>query len=171
MRHIDFFLGLVVLLIGSCLQPKAAQDQGLVENAATNDSHWIHDAQLRQIMAELEREKRVSWPQEIEDEYTAARSESVAEALGKASQLADKLAEAAIRIPRAVAPIEMAEVDRRSFQSQVDTLRDQALRLQTSADAGDLEAMRRTLASIDATCNSCHQRFRDFSGPIDPDLR
>lgn len=70
------------------------------------------------------------------------------------------------RISDGAARINIAEVDRRSFLAQAETLHDQALRLGVVAGTADVNGLRDVLASIRTTCNSCHERFRDFSGSI-----
>lgn len=130
--------------------------------------HWIQDARLRAIMRDLERETIVSWPQEIQDRYPpATKSQQAVKALEEACWLADGLAKAAGRIPAAVAHIDMSEADRRGFLAQVETLRDQAQKLEEVAGQADLDGMRQVLSHIRQTCNACHERFRDFAGPMD----
>jgi cytochrome c556 len=80
--------------------------------------------------------------------------------------LAISLADTSQAIPDAVAGISMAEVDRIGFAAQAQTLHDQALRLAESAALEDFEAVREYLNAIESTCNSCHERFRDFAGPL-----
>lgn len=157
----------VMLYVVTACQPSLKRDQ---DAAPPNEArgHWVQGPQLRAIMHDLERQVQTSWPQEIEDEYHAGlRSRNAAKALEEACWLADGLAEAAEQIPHAVADTKMAEVDRRGFLAQVETLRDQARELELVAGNADVDGMRRVLESIDATCNSCHVRFRDFAGPLE----
>jgi len=159
-------LGALACVVAAC-QPSQKRDQDGPASSFAPTEHWVQSQRLRAIMVDLERQVRTTWPQEIEDEYRAgAGSRSAAKALEEACWLADGLAGAAQRIPDAVAHIDMAEVDRRSFMAQVETLRDQAQQLELVAGNADVEGMRRVLDTIDQTCNSCHERFRDFSGPI-----
>ncbi len=138
-------------------------------NVANGAIHWVHDARLREIMDELDRGLFKSWPQEVENEYAEVDLRKHKASLAEAHELAEALADAAGRIPQAVAHVKMAEVDRRSFVAQVETLRDQAGRLSEAASSRDPDAMRSVLGAISATCNSCHQRFRDIAGPMTPD--
>ena len=39
---------------------------------STGASHAVHTAQLRKVMKDLGRRRRVSWPQEVEEEYAEA---------------------------------------------------------------------------------------------------
>jgi cytochrome c556 len=60
----------------------------------------------------------------------------------------------------------MQEADRAGFTAEAHTLRDQANRLRDAARQQRLPQMRRDLDSIHATCLSCHNRYRDFSGQL-----
>ena len=129
--------------------------------------HWVHDARLRGIMEDLDRELLKSWPQEVESEYAKVDVRRHEDRLDEARELADALADAAGSISSAVADIEMTAIDRRNFVSQAATLRDQAGRLSEAASARDPDAMRYALNAISETCNACHQQFRDIAGPIE----
>lgn len=155
--------GVCLLVLTSACALRRGTDGG--PRSIQESPHWIQDARLREIMNELESLTVKSWPQEIEAEYSQAEQYRLAQALWEARQLADGLARAADQIPVAVSHVSMSEADRRSFAAQVDVLRDQAVRLSEGAALGDRTAMQRVLDQIDATCNSCHERFRDISGP------
>jgi len=137
-------------------------------DADASPSHAVQSEELRQIMNRLDELQLTVWPQELQAEYASAEEYAAAKALWEARQLADALAVAAETIPISVEHMPMSEADRRSFTSQVETLREQAVRLEQAAALGDRERMRRVLASIDETCLSCHERFRDISGPLSP---
>lgn len=162
-----FATSLFLLVVGACAVRQASQPELSPSLNAEGERHWVHDERLRTIMADLEKQRRTSWPQEIQDEYAALSVKERTQALDQACVLAERLAESAGRIPATVANIKMPEVDRRSFLAQAETLHDQAKRLGDASAAGDVDRMRDVLASINETCQSCHQRFRDISGPID----
>ena len=116
-------------------------------------------------MAELERAARTDWPQELEGDVGSLdpqHDRRMQEAIGQSTALGD----AAQRLPEIGSSVRMEEVDRRSFHAQAATLYDQAIRLETAARDGDLHAMQKVLADVEATCRSCHTRFRDISGPL-----
>jgi len=161
-------LGLVGILVpaGSCTVKSQDQFGGHGQKPVQGNGHWVQDARLREIMAELDREHSAVWPQEIEDEYRDRTTARSGRAYDELEELAAKLSETARRIPDAVAHISMPEVDRRSFLAQAETLHDQADRLRVSAAQDDLDEIRQALNSIEATCDSCHRRFRDFAGPL-----
>lgn len=128
--------------------------------------HWVHDQRLREIMSSLVLEQ--PWPERIDDRHVHRRDEESRAALSDARKLALALAGTAKEIPGLVAKVRMSEADRRSFQAQADTLFDQAEKLRRTAERGDVKAMQEVLFEIDATCSSCHTRFRDFSGLLGP---
>ncbi len=117
-------------------------------------------------MTVLERETMASWPQEVENEYAAKDADQTEQAFNEASTLAVQLANSATVIATLSNSIRMSEADRRAFVAQADTLHDQAQRLFEATKANDLEHMRADLNSIQATCKSCHERFREFTGPL-----
>ncbi len=133
---------------------------------SAGSSHGVQDARLREIMQELDALKWTTWPQEVEAEYRDAVPPGAAQPFQQARELAEGLARAADQIPLTVEHVKMTEVDRRSFLTQVDVLKEQARRLERSAAQTDREAMHRHLVALNETCLSCHDRFREFSGPI-----
>ncbi len=132
------------------------------------NGHWVHDERLRTLMAELDRAARTDWPQELEGEVNLI-GPSRDTCLTEAADHAMALAGAAKRMSETTRGLQLAEVDRRSFDAQIATLHDQAQRLEQSARTGDIHNMQTVLAEIQATCQSCHTRFRDVSGPLVPD--
>lgn len=137
-----------------------------VRKASQSEGHWVTDARLRDAMRDIDRLSMTSWPQEVETEFSQVDAYASAKAFWEARQLAEGLRAAAERIPELVSHIKMSAADRRSFEALVHTLRDQSDELKERAALGDRSGMRTALASIDATCNSCHVRFRDFAGPL-----
>jgi|GEM_PF-1346764 len=128
--------------------------------------HWVQDARLREVMADLDRQVAVSWPQETQEEYMSTTSVSAARQLEEACWLADALAAGADKIRSTLEGSDLNDADRKEFLTHVDELRFRAERLQKSAEQADVVAMRRVLDSIDHTCNSCHNRFRAVAGPL-----
>jgi len=156
----------IVLVFFSCAQPGAKQERQRAYSEEAETRHWVQSERLRVVMDVLERDTLSTWPQEVENEYAEIEAEKAGRALAEAGKLAEALVSSASRIPEAVMKVRMSEADRRAFVAQADTLRDQAQLLYDAAAAQDLQRMRTQLDSITATCRSCHDRFRDFSGPM-----
>lgn len=127
--------------------------------------HWAQDPRLRVLMAELNRENP-SWPsgppREPESPVAATRPYQFDEM----AVLASDLAKAAADIPPATRTIPMSEADRSGFLAEAGTLRAQAAELHDAAIRRDVGQMQRQMDGINATCISCHSRFRDFAGQL-----
>jgi hypothetical protein len=127
--------------------------------------HWVQDAQLRTLMHDLSDKTQQNWPKDLpldpEDQQTSRSRNTMG-----AAKLSDGLAAAAERIPASVSAASISEADRAGFQAEADTLREQALRLGRAARANQVEQMQESLDAINATCISCHSRYRDLSGEL-----
>lgn len=163
---------LVALLTVSCATSGARDSSakgGGVGPVPDEARHAVHTAQLRRIMKDLGRRRRVSWPQEVEAEYAADERERRAETLERSKRAASSLAMAARLIPSAITDAKMSEADRAGFTEEVDRLYKDAAELRRLAALGDVRGMKRKLAEIDTTCRACHDRYRDVAGPLGPD--
>lgn len=158
---------LALLPLTACHQAGTASAADGRGNGAANGAaagHWVFDARLREIMADLDRQARTTWPQEIETTQVSVSEPALTAALDEACKAAAALADGARRIPDAVARTKMSRADRDAFLALVETLRSQAVELDRRAAERDLPGMRTVLADIDDTCASCHVRFRDYAG-------
>jgi hypothetical protein len=116
-------------------------------------------------MAEMDQASQAAWPQELEG--TAPRTTAgMSDTLATAARHADLLADTAREIPATVDLKQLSLAERQAFLAIAETLHRQAGELADSARAGDLSAMHRVRDELAATCNACHQRFRDVSGPM-----
>jgi len=160
---------IVLVFAVSCLPSSVDQDRQTGAATGMEEKHWVQGAQLREIMTALERDVRITWPQEMEKvDCPVGTSVRAAKMLEKACWLADGLAKTADRIPKAMSGVKMTEDNRRVFLTLADTLRMQAERLGKMAGTCNVDGMRNTLVAIDVTCSSCHERFRDIAGPLSP---
>ncbi|MHC5108386.1 MAG: cytochrome c [Planctomycetota bacterium] len=155
----------LTIIVPGCASP-SAENVNQPADAADANGHWVQRTKLRALMQSLGRYRFDLWPQEMEQDRRRQDDKRSATAMTEAESLAEKLAETAMMIPDAVDVNGMAEVDRRGFMAQVQTLYDQSLRLQKAAGERQVDRMRGVLQSIESTCNSCHHRFRDFAGPL-----
>lgn len=137
-----------------------------IASASDPGRHATYSRRLQDVMERLQRETIDHWPEPLDDEHVDAQRKSDRAAFAEARPLADALAFAADEIPRSVRHLVLLEADRRAFEAQAETLRDQALRLSAAARQRDRDQMRQVLDSINATCRSCHARFLDVSGPL-----
>lgn len=163
--HFRMFL-LASLFMGACIARHAPQPAPEHLPPPTAMRHWVYDRELRDLMVELQRETTQHWPQELNDEHTAALSPRRELAFERVGPLADALAQAAEGIPEIVAHLDMPEADRRAFAAQAVTLGDQARRLTVAAGEKNDRNIRIVLDDISATCRACHVRFLDLAGPL-----
>jgi len=162
-------VAIMVILGANCSPRPVASRSAEPTHADQPEAHWVHSQGLQEIMRDLDRESRALWPQEIEESESDAMTAGAQHAFIRASLLASRLATASERIPDAVSDVDMPEADRRAFQAQVDTLAEQARRIEASSRDRDLPRLRRQLTHLESTCQSCHQRFRDYAGVWYPD--
>ncbi len=154
------------LLMSACIARHAPQPGREHLPPPTAMRHWVYDRELRDLMVKLQRETTQHWPQELNDEHTAALSPRREMAFEQVGPLADALAQAADGIPEIVAHLDLSEADRRAFVVQAVTLGDQARRLTLAGREKDESKMRSVLEDISATCRACHVRFLDLTGPL-----
>jgi hypothetical protein len=164
-RHIFSFAAVVVSAFALSCVSRHAENGPNGGPQAYEDRHWVHDQRLRALMADIDRASRTDWPQELQGEIKLT-GPSRETCLLEAVDHGIALAEAAQKMPEVTLRLRLSEVDQRSFSTQAETLYDQAKRLEQTARSGDVGGMQTALAEIDATCRSCHTRFRDVSGPL-----
>ena len=172
-------LGIVAvatLAIASCRQSgterqgEGGADVGSAGRVGQIGEHWVQNERLRDVMKQIS-QHAARWPAGVPDDPEASSrqaQEEADEAFRDAAALADGLAAAAKQIPRSVADHPMSAEDRAGFQSEAARLREEALRLRKAARARRVEPMQRSLDAISSTCISCHSRYRDFTGELEP---
>ncbi|MBE7456684.1 MAG: cytochrome c [Phycisphaerae bacterium] len=151
--------------LGACAKSDRGPVQTEPASGRSPHAHGVFSDRLRAIMTEVERAARTAWPQEVDAESSATASQRAA-ALTRMAGPAAGLEAAAGKLPDAVAHVRLSQADRRAFEALAATLGEQTGTLRARIDAGDLDGARETLTHINATCISCHERFRDVSGPM-----
>lgn len=131
--------------------------------------HWIEDDRLQEVMKKLGTTSASQWPDSLPDDpEVVVTKEDRDRAFSNAAGLASSLADSALRIPGAVAALNMTDVDRKEFARIANELGDQARLLGTAAGRRNVEDMQQRLDAIRASCISCHTRFKDISGDLPP---
>lgn len=151
--------------LGACAKSDRGPVQTEPASGRSPHEHGVFSDRLRAIMTEVEHAARTAWPQEVDVGLSATVSQRAA-ALTRMAGPAAGLEAAAEKLPDAVAHVRFSQADRRAFEALAATLGEQAGMLRARIDAGDLDGARETLTHINATCISCHERFRDVSGPM-----
>jgi len=165
---------IVVLLLASCTPtappesppPPASRAQPSVDNSSPAIPHWIQDKKLRQVMSEVAR-RLPNLPRDGNPGTGLTTRPVSAEEFYQIATIAAALSDSSEQIAPVVTNIAMSDSDRRGFTADTQSLREQAYRLQQAADSHDIDAVKHSMDAINATCISCHSRYRDFSGQID----
>ncbi|HEX8913827.1 MAG TPA: hypothetical protein VF796_15875 [Humisphaera sp.] len=130
--------------------------------------HWVQAPQLRAVMQRVSAAATAGWPKTLpSDVESPADPSAMDRSYEAAAQLADALSASARRIPDAIAGKTMSDDVRTGFLAEASILRTQAEQLGTEARARRAESMARTLDQINATCVTCHSRYRDLAGTLD----
>lgn len=159
-------LTVVVWVLGTACAASDTPEPAPPQSQRGAARHAVHGVELERTMRRLNRLRQQRWPQEVEAEYEARRQEGKERTFQQAEQLAVDLAKTAVQIADAADEAEMVEADRRAFLAKVDVFRAQAEELQEVVGRRDAKAMRSVLREIDKTCQSCHARFREVTGPL-----
>lgn len=143
----------------SCNQPAKHVDHST--HSGGESSHWVHEEQLYRVMTVLHRETSPNV-----DERGAVDYDRAGEFV-RTKDTARWLSGAAARIPDAVADSDMTEEDRLAFDALARELQFTSWDLYEQAAARDVEGMHAAYDRISLTCNSCHNQFREWAGPLE----
>ena len=141
---------LVLTAAGCTARPRS---QGAVPEDAFA-GHVIHGDQLRATMQQLDTLRSARLPQELDRDRVGVFQP------GDAAHTAAQIAESAARIANSAPLAELSPEQRRDFLDLADALREQAAALAADAPSLTTAALRARYAELDASCDTCHQRFR-----------
>jgi hypothetical protein len=152
---------------GGMKQPAGAPlpERGLTTRPMAD--HWMQTPELKALMARLGHAADAT-PRLPGDPEKPPAPEELERAFANAATLAEQLSAASRDIPAAAAWLKLSEGDRRGFVAEAESLGKYAAQLKQDATARQAEAMDRTLTQINATCVTCHTRYRDRSVAPDP---
>jgi cytochrome c556 len=128
--------------------------------------HAVQGQELKTLMARVA-QLNSTLPKDLPGDVETTAGPTLPVAAAATATSADRLAAAALSIPRSVDAKPLGEADRAAFNALAQTLHDQAVRLRGDAEKIHVEAMQRDADAITATCAACHGRFRDLAGPLD----
>ena len=140
--------------------------QGLTNRAMAD--HWMQTPELKALMQRLGQAADASRPRPEDDPEQPPTPAELERTFAYAAALADQLSKASRDIPDAAAWLRLSAEDRRGFVAEAESLGKYAAQLRQDAAARRTDAMDRTLTQINATCVTCHTRYRDRSGVVDP---
>lgn len=163
---VGFVLVLSALVGGSCA-PSA--DEGKPAKVTrTGPQHSVQTPALAALMKVIAMTAADYTPKTLPGDVESHRSPADMEkAYSQAAILADALVTAADRIPFAVQDKSMTQTTREGFLAEAAILKQSAMDLKEQASQKKGEAMTRSLDRINATCITCHSKYRDLTGTLD----
>lgn len=132
-----------------------AENSGqLVRTDAGAAAHAVHSEDLRKAMRDLNYRSKEEVAAEI---YTGTPTPTN---MSHVARSADVMARTAERIPDLLGNTDLTVEERQEFVSLASRLVTQSRELKTQAQAGNAAGVRRAMDRVNATCDSCHTRFR-----------
>ena len=159
---------LATLPLASCEHgnpPPVQQQHTSAPPMATPRQHWVQGERLRKVMDQISG-LRGAFPKGLPEDAESPSGREARQALAEAAAVSNALADAARQIADVVETRKLSEADRRGFLAEALTLHDQAILLRNAARRNQLEPLQGMLDNINATCISCHSRYRDLSGDM-----
>jgi len=152
-------LTLVLMTLASCATGIPEGGMAL-KNTGPADLHSVSDQRLRTIMQGLKSLTIDRFDSELEIEKQEQRyyreMASIAEAVGHSASL----------IPESGAIQELSPKQKKQFSMFARRLSEQANAMKRLADGGNGRALRSSMRRMIATCNACHDRFRNMNRDI-----
>jgi hypothetical protein len=143
-------------ILASCQSQRARYEMKLADTGAPA-LHAVHAERLEQLMKLIDEMRFVYLPPEKETEPYRHRQKA------EAAKVAQRLADAAHRIPEALPEGELDEDEYKLFMKLVKQLEEDALYMKEQADKKSRDGMVKAGDRIVATCNACHSAFRPQS--------
>lgn len=145
---------LVGVVMLACSGPAQRRYEEQLAETPAPAEHKIHGERLAELMRGLARLRTERLPPAMEVEtQREVRAQRLAE-------VALALAGSARKIPAASDASELDADQRREFRLLADQLRSRSERLAELARQRPTPDLEPQLASVDATCDACHERFR-----------
>jgi len=162
-------LGAVVVQSPGCAGASESRRRDADRPIEPLKQHSVQTPQLEALMKVIamtaaERTPR-TLPSDVES--TQPTREDLDKSYQQAIVLADALVTAAGRIPFAVEGKTVPPETLRGFLDEAQILKNSAEELRSNAQQRRGEAMSRSLDRINATCITCHSKYRDLSGAMD----
>lgn len=153
MRRLVLLLLAAWLATSGCRGPALWRYEKRVDESPPSAVHGVHQQRLQQLMDDLDRLRNERLPRAFD-----VRSEEERRAR-EVARVAGDLANSATQIP-AAAPAGLDERERAAFLALARELEQRTRRLAEQAESLTPEQRGTLLEEIDATCASCHRRFR-----------
>ncbi|QOV89284.1 cytochrome c [Humisphaera borealis] len=170
--HYSTTFGVALAIVGlwsaSCTSTPEAPKPTPASSMKTAGKHSVQTPQLQALMKVISMTAADYTPKTLPaDVETPKPAADLEKAYAQASVLADALVTAADRIPFAIEDKPLSKETREGFLSEAKRLKQSAVELKDHASHKQGEAMTRALDRINATCITCHSRYRDLTGTLD----
>ena len=132
---------------------------------AIQGQHWMQGERLKTVMGQIVG-LHEAFPKGLPEDAESPDGVKARRVLTELASVANALANTATNIPAAVENKSMSDADRRGFRAEAIRLHDQAILLRDAARARQVEPLQGMRDDINATCISCHSRYRDISGDL-----
>jgi len=157
-RQASLVLALIITLplLPACSSDPASESLEL-DNTGKADIHVISSERLRIIMRKMKALtfNRYESALEIEKEQTRYFREmaEIAEAVGKSAESVSLIGNG----------LELNRIQQKEFVRLASQLKSQAKEIRLQAGSGRGNGLEKKMHNMIATCNSCHDRFRDMA--------
>lgn len=129
--------------------------------------HWLQHAELRSLMKQIEEDRQKTVNTVAVGDAATLHPDAHRDFLA-ASEAAKRLALSAKEMRKVTADIQMTEEDRKAFDEEVDALRNEARKFSIITRKRRADLIEERMQALEATCISCHTRFRDMAGEWQP---
>ena len=153
---------IALMALASCEHQRPPAQQRAI---ATPGQHWMQDARLKKVMEQIAG-LHGAFPKGLPADAESPEGREARQALAELAAVSNALADAAQNIPAAVENKTMSADDRSGFVAEAARLRDQAITLRDAARNNRIEPLQGMQDNINATCISCHSRYRDIAGAL-----
>jgi hypothetical protein len=152
--------GCAAPLAWGCAGPAQLRYEEQVERTAPAAVHGVHERRLREQMEDLERLRFERLPKALDVDVEVARQ------VRELERVANAMAASAVEL-RAAAPAGLDAAEQAEFRRLASQLERRSESLARDAARLPPAQWRERLDGIDATCGSCHSRFRISRGSPD----
>lgn len=155
-------LALMAILSAACRETARERHERSLANAGEPARHAIQSLRLREWMQQVVALHHARLPQALDLRLERERR------IREVQSLARALAESARLIPRALTEIQLTPARDREFRDLARSLETRSRRLQEEVEMLSVPEIERRMEEIQATCESCHTRFRNLPAVSPP---
>ncbi len=153
-RNVCFIptLLLIVCMAQSCAYP----DKSELKNMGKADIHTVSDERIKIVMQNLKSLTLNRYYDAVEMEKEETRY------FGEIADIAESVSRSAQSVALLGYQQKLNQVEYEKFMGFADRLGSQAREMKKLADSGKVKGLREKMRKMIATCNSCHDSFRNM---------